>query len=78
MKTSVKDIIRRRKSARTFRGESLRSENRQKPNGFLKTADNPFDIPIKFRSLDAKKYSHTVMPAADNRPEYIVTCEVNR
>ncbi len=56
MNTSVMDIIRRRKSVRTFSGAPLRSEDRQKLEAFLKTADNPFDIPIEFRILEAKKY----------------------
>ena len=54
MNTSVKDIIRKRKSVRTFSGESLRSEDRQELDRFLKTVENPFDIPIEFRVLDAK------------------------
>ena len=56
MKTSVKDIIRRRKSVRTFSGEALRSEDRQKLDEFLKALDNPFGIPVEFRFLDAKEH----------------------
>lgn len=57
MEISVKDVIRKRKSVRTFNGEALRSEDRQKLEDFLKTLDNPFNIPIEFRFLDAKKYA---------------------
>lgn len=56
MATSVKDLIRRRKSVRTFSGETLRSEDRQKLDEFLKTLDNPFGIPVEFRFLDAKEH----------------------
>lgn len=36
MATSVKDIIRRRKSVRTFSGEPLHTEHKQKPDKILK------------------------------------------
>ena len=57
MAASVKDIIRRRKSVRTYSGEALRSEDRQKLDKFLKTLDNPFGVPVEFRFLDAKEYA---------------------
>ena len=53
METSVKDIIRQRKSVRTFSGETLRSEDRQELDEFLKALDNPFGIPVEFRFLEA-------------------------
>ena len=56
MDNSVKDIIRRRKSVRTFNGVALRKEDRQKLERYLETLDNPFDVPVKFRFLDAKEY----------------------
>ncbi len=55
--TSVKEIIRSRKSARTFSGETLRSDDRQKLDEFLKTLDNPFGVPVEFRFLDAKEHN---------------------
>ena len=56
MKTSVKDIIRRRKSVRTFNGKTLRKEDRQELEKYLQTLDNPFGIPIEFRFLNAKEH----------------------
>ncbi len=56
MATSVKEIIRSRKSVRTFSGETLRSDDRHKLDEFLKTLDNPFDVPVEFRFLDAKEH----------------------
>ena len=56
MENSVKDIIRRRKSVRTFNGAALRKEDRQKLEQYLETLDNPFDVPVEFRFLDAKEY----------------------
>ncbi len=67
MNTSVKDLIRSRRSVRTFGGAPLRSEDRQKLDAFLKTVDNPFHIPIEFRVLEAKEYglSSSVIIGAD-------------
>lgn len=55
MNISVQDLIRRRKSVRTFSGEPLRAEDRQKLEAFLQTVENPFGVPIEFRTLDAKE-----------------------
>ena len=70
MNESVKDIIRRRKSVRTFNGEALRTEDRQKIEDFLKTLENPFGVPVEFRFLNAKthKLSSVVIIGAE---EYV-------
>ncbi len=70
MYPSVKDVIRRRKSVRTFNGESLRPEEKQKLDAFLKTVDNPFGIPIEFRILDAKEYGLS-SPVIIGTDEYV-------
>lgn len=57
MENSVKDIIRRRKSVRTFSGKELKKEDRQKLENYLETLENPFHIPIEFSFLDAKEYN---------------------
>lgn len=57
MEKSVKDIIRKRKSVRTFNGKPLLDEDRQKLEGFLKALENPFGVPVDFRFLDAKEHS---------------------
>lgn len=57
MEKSVKDIIRERKSVRTFNGKPLLDEDRQKLEGFLKALENPFGVPVDFRFLDAKEHS---------------------
>ncbi len=56
MENSVKDLIQRRKSVRTFNGAALRKEDRQKLEQYLETLDNPFGVPVEFRFLDAKEY----------------------
>ena len=56
MDNSIKDVIRKRKSVRTFDGKSLLPEDRQKLEEYVKTLDNPFDVPIEFRFLNAKEH----------------------
>ena len=56
MEHSIKDIIRKRKSVRTYNGEPLRSEDRQKLEEYLTALDNPFGIPVEFRFLNAKEH----------------------
>ena len=76
MSISVKEIIRRRKSVRTYSGEPLRSEDRQKLNEFLKTLENPFGVPVEFRFLDAKEYALS-SPVIVGTEEY-VAAKINR
>lgn len=70
MDTSVKDIIRKRKSVRTFSGEALRTEDKQKLDEFLNALDNPFGISVEFRFLDAKKHNLS-SPVIVGTEEYI-------
>lgn len=70
MDFTVKDIIRGRKSVRTFSGETLRSEDKRKLEEFLKMVDNPFGIPIEFRVLNAKKYGLS-SPVIVGAEEYV-------
>ena len=70
MNTSIKDIIRRRKSVRTYSGVPLRPDDRQKLNEFLKELDNPFGIPIEFRFLDAKEHELS-SPVIIGTEEYV-------
>lgn len=56
MNTSVKEIIRKRKSVRTFNGKVLDAEDKQKLEEYLKKVDNPFGVPVEFRFLDAKEH----------------------
>ena len=56
MENSVKDLIRRRKSVRTFNGAALRKEDRKRLEQYLEALDNPFGVPVEFRFLDAKEH----------------------
>lgn len=56
MENSIKDIISRRKSVRTFNGKSIRPEDKQKLEDYIKKLENPFGTPVEFRFLDAKEH----------------------
>lgn len=49
------EIIRARRSVRTFDGTALRPEDAQKIIGFAEKVENPYDLPITWKLLDAKK-----------------------
>ena len=52
----AKEIIRKRKSVRSFDGTPLRAEDRAALETFTQTLQNPFGVPVKFRLLDAKEH----------------------
>ena len=56
MEFSAKDMIRKRKSVRSFTGEALRREDRAALEGFIRSQTNPFQVPVEFRLLDAKEH----------------------
>ena len=52
----ISDLIRRRKSVRTFDGKPLSVEDRSALEAYMDSPTNPFSVPITFRLLDAKEY----------------------
>lgn len=70
MDASVKDIICRRKSVRTYNGERLCFEDKQKLEEHLKALDNPFGVPVEFRILDAKEHDLS-SPVIIGAEEYV-------
>ncbi len=52
----IMEAIRSRRSVRTFDGTALRPEDAQKILAFAEKVENPYDIPITWKLLDAKKY----------------------
>lgn len=63
----ISDLIRQRKSVRTFDGKPLSVEDRSALEAYMDSPTNPFSIPITFRLLDAKEYglSSPVIVGAD-------------
>lgn len=61
------ELIRHRRSVRTFDGNPLNGETREKVAAFLAALDNPYGIPIEWRLLSAKEsgLSSPVIVGAD-------------
>ena len=52
----IAELVRARKSVRTFDGTPLREDDRAKLEQYLSRIETPFDIPMEFRMLDAKEH----------------------
>ena len=50
------ELIKSRKSVRTFDGRPLTAEDRDRLAQYIETIRNPFDIPVRFVLLDAKEH----------------------
>ena len=63
----ISDLIRQRKSARTFDGKPLSAEDRSALEAYTASPTNPFSVPITFQVLDVKDYrlSSPVIVGAD-------------
>lgn len=59
MKNSIKDVIRKRRSVRTFDEKPITAEDMQKLSEAFQKSDNPFGIAVEFRFLDAKEHALT-------------------
>lgn len=53
---SVLEIIRERRSVRTFDGRVVSREDREKLEQFISSISNPFGIPVEFILLDTEEY----------------------
>lgn len=51
----IMKIVCGRRSVRTFDGREIDADDRNKLSSFIKTIENPYGIPIKFKFLDGKK-----------------------
>ena len=49
-------VIKGRKSVRTFNGEPVSAEDRERLEKYLPTITNPFGIPVRFVLLDARSH----------------------
>ncbi len=50
------ETIRRRRSVRTFDGKTLQADDAQRILEFAGKVENPYDLPITWKILEAKKY----------------------
>lgn len=53
---NILEAIRHRRSVRTFDGNGLREEDARRVIDFAEKADNPYEIPITWKLLEAEKY----------------------
>ena len=56
MTSSIKELIKNRKSVRTFNNIAISDEDLEKLQEYIDTLKSPFDAEITFRFLDAKTY----------------------
>ncbi len=56
---NVIEQIKARRSVRTFDGRVLDEGTKEKLKSFMEDVENPFDIPVEFRFLDAKEHGLT-------------------
>lgn len=53
---NIAEIIKTRKSVRTFDGRIISEQDKVKLSAFIETISNPYDIPVKFILLDAREH----------------------
>ncbi|MCR5801145.1 MAG: nitroreductase family protein [Lachnospiraceae bacterium] len=52
----LKEMVKGRKSVRTFDGRQLSDEHKKLIEEYIKTVKNPFDIPVEFALMDANEH----------------------
>lgn len=55
----IEELIQSRRSVRTFDGREIAEEDINKLSEFMEKIENPYEIPIEFKLLDAKKQGLT-------------------
>lgn len=66
----IEKAIRERRSVRTFDGRALAAEDVEKLSAFALRIENPYEIPVEFKLLDAKK-SGLSSPVITGTEQYI-------
>ena len=54
---NITELIRCRRSVRTFDGKEITDDDKEKLTLFIKKTENPYGIPVSFKFLDGKKQS---------------------
>ena len=78
----VTDLIRQRRSVRTFDGKPLSAEDHSALAAYMDSLTNPFSVPITFQLLDVKEHglSSPVIVGADTylaaKVERVPNCEI--
>ena len=67
---NIEKHIHNRRSVRTYDGQTLDGNTKEKLLAFMKDINNPFDIPVEFSFLDAKE-NNLVCPVVSGTDLYI-------
>ena len=70
MQTKMHELIKKRRSVRTFDERPLTVEDRASLKALLGSVENPFSVPVEFRLLNAKQHGLT-SPVIVGAKEYI-------
>ena len=57
MKQTVQELIKERKSVRTFDKQEVKTSDKEKLEMYLQSLENPFNIPVSFSILEGKKHN---------------------
>ena len=52
---NIQELVRDRRSVRTFDGREVSAEDLEKLSSFMSKTDNPYEIPVEFKLLNAKE-----------------------
>lgn len=67
---NITEQIKARRSVRTFDGQALSEGTKEKLISYMNDIENPFDIPVKFKFLDAKE-NGLVCPVVSGADLYV-------
>ncbi len=67
---TIIETVKTRRSVRTFDGNPLTQEDREKLSGYIQTISNPYGIPVEFVLLDAKEHGLS-SPVLTGEPMYV-------
>ncbi|MDE6017174.1 MAG: nitroreductase family protein [Acetatifactor sp.] len=56
---NITELVRRRRSVRTFDGREVNEDDLKKLALFMENIENPYGIPVSFKFLDSKKHALT-------------------
>lgn len=66
----IMEIIKTRKSVRTFDGRKIEKDDRERLFDYMESVENPYGIPVKFIPLDKEKYALS-SPVIEGEDMYI-------
>ncbi|MBE6098321.1 MAG: hypothetical protein E7198_11160 [Schwartzia succinivorans] len=67
----VMEIIKTRRSVRTFDGRKIFSEHRKKLKDYIKDIKNPYNIPVRFVLLEGNKSQDICSPVIEGEDLYV-------